>query len=137
MDNAKVEQRCNVPPEGWYCTREPGHDGPCAAKPTSGKLEEWFADAPDDEATLTPAQPEADGLAGELARLQEVLGEICRKSNPDWTEIRVYPNYALDDIHTLAVSAPAQQRFHRSPGRAYARSRRVVRLGDSVNELGA
>lgn len=24
---------CNVPPEGWYCTRKPGHDGPCAAYP--------------------------------------------------------------------------------------------------------
>ena len=22
---------CDVPPEGWYCTREKGHDGPCAA----------------------------------------------------------------------------------------------------------
>jgi hypothetical protein len=25
--------RCNVPPAGWYCTREAGHDGPCAAHP--------------------------------------------------------------------------------------------------------
>lgn len=25
--------QCKVPPEGWYCTREPGHDGPCAAYP--------------------------------------------------------------------------------------------------------
>lgn len=24
---------CAVPPEGWYCTRKPGHDGPCAAHP--------------------------------------------------------------------------------------------------------
>ena len=22
---------CNLPPEGWVCTREPGHTGPCAA----------------------------------------------------------------------------------------------------------
>ena len=22
---------CKVPPEGWYCTRESGHSGPCAA----------------------------------------------------------------------------------------------------------
>lgn len=26
--------RCDVPPAGWRCTREPGHDGPCAAVPT-------------------------------------------------------------------------------------------------------
>ena len=24
---------CSVPPEGWYCTRPAGHDGPCAAHP--------------------------------------------------------------------------------------------------------
>jgi hypothetical protein len=22
---------CKIPPAGWYCTREVGHDGPCAA----------------------------------------------------------------------------------------------------------
>jgi hypothetical protein len=22
---------CSVPPEGWVCSREPGHEGPCAA----------------------------------------------------------------------------------------------------------
>lgn len=26
---------CEVPPEGWACTRKPGHDGPCAAVPTT------------------------------------------------------------------------------------------------------
>lgn len=26
---------CAIPPEGWYCTREAGHDGPCAAWPTN------------------------------------------------------------------------------------------------------
>ena len=24
---------CNRPPEGWACSRKPGHDGPCAARP--------------------------------------------------------------------------------------------------------
>ena len=23
--------KCLLPPSGWYCTRERGHDGPCAA----------------------------------------------------------------------------------------------------------
>lgn len=26
-------QGCTLPPEGWYCTREPLHKGPCAALP--------------------------------------------------------------------------------------------------------
>lgn len=24
---------CNRPPEGWWCSRTPEHDGPCAARP--------------------------------------------------------------------------------------------------------
>lgn len=28
---APVVESCDVPPEGWYCTRAKGHDGPCAA----------------------------------------------------------------------------------------------------------
>ena len=23
---------CKLPPRGWWCSREPGHDGPCAAR---------------------------------------------------------------------------------------------------------
>lgn len=23
---------CTIPPAGWSCSREPGHDGPCAAR---------------------------------------------------------------------------------------------------------
>jgi hypothetical protein len=26
-------RKCNLPPPGWYCTREAGHEGPCAAMP--------------------------------------------------------------------------------------------------------
>lgn len=25
--------KCEVPPNGWHCTRTPGHEGPCAALP--------------------------------------------------------------------------------------------------------
>lgn len=28
-----VSQGCAIPPPGWFCTRVPGHDGPCAAHP--------------------------------------------------------------------------------------------------------
>lgn len=26
---------CKLPPAGWWCSRAPGHEGPCAARPTS------------------------------------------------------------------------------------------------------
>lgn len=28
-----IDQGCRVPPPGWWCSRTPGHDGPCAARP--------------------------------------------------------------------------------------------------------
>lgn len=30
---SRSERVCDVPPEGWYCTRPRGHEGPCAAWP--------------------------------------------------------------------------------------------------------
>lgn len=33
---------CDVPPNGWRCTREPGHDGPCAAVPMAYSLEQYI-----------------------------------------------------------------------------------------------
>lgn len=30
---ASSNLHCTVPPEGWSCSREPGHEGPCAASP--------------------------------------------------------------------------------------------------------
>lgn len=32
-----VAGACAAPPSGWYCTRTPGHDGPCAAYPKTAK----------------------------------------------------------------------------------------------------
>ena len=29
---------CDIPPEGWQCSREKGHEGPCAATATRRKL---------------------------------------------------------------------------------------------------
>jgi hypothetical protein len=31
-------RRCDKAPLGWYCTRKPGHDGPCAAWPYDTSL---------------------------------------------------------------------------------------------------
>jgi hypothetical protein len=35
--------RCRRPPRGWYCTRNPFHDGPCAAWPTRWtRFKKWL-----------------------------------------------------------------------------------------------
>jgi hypothetical protein len=31
---------CEYPPDGWWCSRRRGHDGPCAARPTVEKVYE-------------------------------------------------------------------------------------------------
>lgn len=36
-------KKCDVPPPGWYCTREAGHNGPCAAVPVGAPLKlRWW-----------------------------------------------------------------------------------------------
>lgn len=34
MNEVNEHTPCDIPPKGWACTREYGHDGPCAAIPT-------------------------------------------------------------------------------------------------------
>lgn len=29
--NEKMSDECTLPPDGWECSRNPGHKGPCAA----------------------------------------------------------------------------------------------------------
>ncbi len=33
FQHPSMKNICLIPPEGWFCTRKPGHDGPCAAIP--------------------------------------------------------------------------------------------------------
>jgi len=39
------DQGCKLPPDGWYCSLEPGHDGPCAALPNRTAMlgQEWVS----------------------------------------------------------------------------------------------
>lgn len=32
---SRARSRCRVPPPGWSCSRQAGHEGPCAARPVS------------------------------------------------------------------------------------------------------
>ncbi len=36
------ENKCHTPPKGWECTRQPGHEGPCAAVPSKKKKPGFF-----------------------------------------------------------------------------------------------
>lgn len=43
----KVAAVCEVPPEGWYCTRGADHEGPCAAWPNQPAQEQPGWKVPD------------------------------------------------------------------------------------------
>jgi len=42
-------QGCELPPEGWWCSREPGHEGPCAARENgpADTILTWYRGLPD------------------------------------------------------------------------------------------
>ena len=39
MNNHNIAQACDVPPLGWTCTRNKGHEGPCAASKSPSQKE--------------------------------------------------------------------------------------------------
>ena len=70
----------------------------------------YFAEAVARHALRLATQPEQDptritALEAENERMKAALGEICKDSNPDWTEKRVYSADVLDDIHKIVVEA--------------------------------
>lgn len=71
---------CDIPPPGWYCTRERGHEGPCAARrqsmiTTARITDEWI---PLPRAVLT-----ALGWADNDTLTLEVVGDALLITRPD------------------------------------------------------
>lgn len=91
------DQGCKLPPEGWYCPREPGHDGPCAAGKSS-LGQDWVsrmtsATAPD---MTTPSSDTPEMTADKLI---DALIEVARRDNP---------RGRMDDELTAAKQALSQ-----------------------------
>ena len=73
-------ERCKLPPSGWYCTRDPGHDGPCAAyastaysgwaSPTLGRV---YDDV--EKLRINLAQHPESGIDEALRRLLSAIEE--------------------------------------------------------------
>jgi len=57
-----LHERCPLPPEGWWCSREYGHEGPCAARPDR---------VPPPQAK--PPEPTIEELQAEIHRLNELM----------------------------------------------------------------
>lgn len=67
--------KCTLPPEGWECTREAGHDGPCAAIPVSLTSEVSLKAAND---TITALRAQVKQLRAALTSAQKERDENHR-----------------------------------------------------------
>lgn len=71
---------CRLPPSGWYCIREPGHEGPCAAYPINIE-DAKNALRPSDEFNFEQFQvdltvPPSDIWLRHLAANQQIIGDF-------------------------------------------------------------
>lgn len=80
--------KCNKPPEGWACTREAGHEGPCAAVPAEREamLDAHFsyvaalhrADEKIMEKTATQMRLEEESVREHTERIRAADKELAR-----------------------------------------------------------
>lgn len=90
---------CNKPPEGWYCTRGRGHEGPCAAVPRHPETD-W----------PTISMEELKGLGARIdstlvhaPSLPELYRELNTKyGHEKWTTLRA-PQWCGDQLVVMVV----------------------------------
>lgn len=78
---------CKIPPEGWRCSREPGHEGPCAARETgtADTILTWYKTL-SDTARQSLSLRDLHKLARLLAALatQPATSQEGAKTAADW-----------------------------------------------------
>lgn len=88
-----MSAECTVPPPGWYCIREPGHNGPCAAYSRRHAIEAVM-----DEAVEAVAKRQA-GVACDCLSAGEVLEAaepFIRKDERAKLEARLLSDEAVE-----------------------------------------
>lgn len=91
---------CTLPPEGWWCSRTPGHEGPCAARPMD---EPWEGDLTAEEEALIDAAWEKH-KAADPNGLRELIA----------AEINLGDRYATADRIIAALSKATPPTIERS-----------------------
>lgn len=72
------EEPCTRPPAGWECSREPGHDGPCAAYPRVAKKNTPFREPAGE--TARPRRRFRSAIASLVIRLGDTPGRWPKAS---------------------------------------------------------
>lgn len=102
-----VSQRpnpCDLPPEGWTCSRGKGHDGPCAARRPSRwdgvpELVDQITDEEGATVTFTGQNPDFNGLPNEVVVIHR---------GPDWGE----ETFRADTLADCLKAAIRDQKDH-------------------------
>jgi len=110
--------RCEMPPVGWTCSRDNGHDGPCAASPDTGstKYERAVLDA-----MFGQAIKQRDKALAERDALNDEVDRLKANQMPDGGEWRTeYGQFDVDFGETVFF-----ERTHKEPSRSDDMKRRV------------
>jgi hypothetical protein len=104
---ASIPNACKVPPEGWWCSRGDGHEGPCAAR---GIVPAWYAKlisqlrdppywsaeyGPDDARLDIAPRHASDALEITLAALQAIKRVALACEGTPYDLILSYAEHAL------------------------------------------
>lgn len=83
-----IPEKCVVPPPGWRCSREAGHDGPCAARPTAAisaqakRMTEAFRDTDNKRCSVNLALRIRGACKRNDLRVGQLLANAMGPQNP-------------------------------------------------------
>ena len=84
---------CTRPPEGWWCSLDAGHDGPCPTHPYYGTpLEVVLAPYLSPEAIATVRAQLEGALTPEMAEKQRAAFERIRERNERLRRLSTHPS---------------------------------------------
>jgi len=105
--SASIPNACKIPPDGWWCSRQAGHEGPCAARETVpaqyakliNQLREppyWSAEyGPDDKRLDIAPRHASDALEIALLALQSIKRTALACEGTPYDLILSYAEHAL------------------------------------------
>jgi hypothetical protein len=93
-------KRCERPPEGWECSREPGHEGPCAARQIIAECPAWVKELSGD--------PRIHDLGTEAATLRLQLADLAQKAEAAIEAERRYFKWEISAVNHHEVKKAFQ-----------------------------
>lgn len=117
---------CTLPPPGWHCTREYGHEGPCAAVPTNNKMNTDFVEILHRLHILFPINRNGTSFKGTHHLIINDDGD---------PELRIWIRTAHNRFRMIHITCDPED-FNKTDAQAWAEIRRLVEqeIEDIANE---